>query len=356
MNDFITINIPHKTHTTMKNTIALLALFLSITAVSAQQKIFVLDHNGATSIHANLDTALHHAQNGDVIYLPGGVIGSAEFSGNINKSVSRIGAGIHPDSSAATSQTIITTNLAIRVNDVSMTGIVMNRSTSILKASNIYIERCFFNQPSGEWTLFFMDDSCRNIIVHSSIFNNEFRSTNKVSGVVVSNSLFLGVDRFLFAHNAQFKNCIFRSAIKMATSGFFGSLEHCLIENSIIHSDYSNHYTGTTTTIFNNNIYIYTGTPKAVSAHNLQFNQNITDVFANPITWEAFDNYHLKHPTSPAIGAGLGGTDCGIYGGDKPFKEGAVPFNPHIRQIDIPTTTNQNGNLNINLRVGAQSH
>ena len=50
------------------------------------------------------------------------------------------------------------------------------------------------------------------------------------------------------------------------------------------------------------------------------------------------------------------GTEVGIYGGLVPFKEGAVPINPHISQKSIQTTTDSNGLLNIYFTVEAQQN
>ncbi|OPZ96628.1 MAG: hypothetical protein BWY70_01710 [Bacteroidetes bacterium ADurb.Bin408] len=66
-------------------------------------------------------------------------------------------------------------------------------------------------------------------------------------------------------------------------------------------------------------------------------------------------NYHLSD-TSVAIGAGMNGTDCGIYGGDNPYKDGAVPLNPHIQFKQIPTATDSQGKLNIQVKVSAQEN
>lgn len=48
----------------------------------------------------------------------------------------------------------------------------------------------------------------------------------------------------------------------------------------------------------------------------------------------------------------------GIYGGlpNYTFKEGCVPFNPHIISKTIAPNTDVNGHLNINIKVGAQDN
>jgi len=81
---------------------------------------------------------------------------------------------------------------------------------------------------------------------------------------------------------------------------------------------------------------------------------SVTNLFMVPNT--AFDytgNYHLA-AGSPAIHAGKGSTDCGIYGGPRPYKEAAVPSNPHIRSKTIADNTNDTGQLQQTATVVAQ--
>jgi len=57
---------------------------------------------------------------------------------------------------------------------------------------------------------------------------------------------------------------------------------------------------------------------------------------------------------SPSTYIGTDATECGIYGGIFPYKEGAVPYNPHIQQKSISSVTDINGNINVNIKVVAQ--
>jgi hypothetical protein len=53
---------------------------------------------------------------------------------------------------------------------------------------------------------------------------------------------------------------------------------------------------------------------------------------------------------SPAIGAGLGGTDCGMYGGNTPYKiSGIISGQPTITNFTTPGTVPSNGTLNVKL-------
>ena len=65
------------------------------------------------------------------------------------------------------------------------------------------------------------------------------------------------------------------------------------------------------------------------------------------------DNYHL---VNPILYIGTDNTQVGIYGGAFSWKEGSIPFNPHIQIKQISPTTNNNGLLPVNIRVKAQDH
>ena len=61
-------------------------------------------------------------------------------------------------------------------------------------------------------------------------------------------------------------------------------------------------------------------------------------------------------PNSPAKNAGTDGTDIGIYGGPRPWREGALSSNPHIQSKTIAPETDAQGRLNVNIRVKAQGN
>jgi hypothetical protein len=64
-------------------------------------------------------------------------------------------------------------------------------------------------------------------------------------------------------------------------------------------------------------------------------------------------DYHLQNTTSYL---GIDGTQVGIYGGLFPYKEAAIPSNPHIETKTIAPQTNGTGELNIQVLVKAQTN
>ena len=67
------------------------------------------------------------------------------------------------------------------------------------------------------------------------------------------------------------------------------------------------------------------------------------------------NNYHLI-AGSPGINYGTDGTDVGIYGNTYPYKDGALPVNPHISTSTIaPHVIQNDGLLNVNQVIEAQT-
>lgn len=111
--------------------------------------------------------------------------------------------------------------------------------------------------------------------------------------------------------------------------------------------------------IFNNNLFVenLTFPYNANIGSNNIVNQAQNSIFISQSgnTFSYNQNYHLK-ATSPGVNAGTDGKDIGIYGGLFPWKDGSVPNNPHIQSKTISGTTDQNGNLQINIKVKAQDN
>ncbi|MEI8202445.1 MAG: hypothetical protein WCH34_05505 [Bacteroidota bacterium] len=56
---------------------------------------------------------------------------------------------------------------------------------------------------------------------------------------------------------------------------------------------------------------------------------------------------------SPAIGAGIGGVDCGMFGGSEPYVLSGMPSIPAIYDIVMPTAVVGNANLHVNVKAKA---
>jgi hypothetical protein len=128
-------------------------------------------------------------------------------------------------------------------------------------------------------------------------------------------------------HSGLFQNCVF-SSYQDYVSFFFNLSGTWAINNSISNNP-ATYFVGAGIT-FQNCIGTFTQFP--IGNGNKQ-NQTWANIFT--LTGSTDAQYTLK-AGSPAIGAGIGGTDCGIFGGTTPYKLSGIPNVPTIYAISSP--------------------
>ncbi len=107
--------------------------------------------------------------------------------------------------------------------------------------------------------------------------------------------------------------------------------------------------TGTTNSVTNNISTYYT-----LPTSNGNLNSTIAAIFAvNPhsATPVGLDKHYQLAVSSPAIGAGTGGTDCGIFGGSSPYVLSGQPSSPIITILNSATAGNTATPLNVSVTV-----
>jgi hypothetical protein len=107
--------------------------------------------------------------------------------------------------------------------------------------------------------------------------------------------------------------------------------------------------TGTLNNISNNISTYYT-----LPVSNGNFNSTNVAIYAvNPhlISPNPFDKNYQLAASSPAIGAGTGGTNCGIFGGANPYVLSGQPSNPIITDLNVGTAGNSTVPLNVSITV-----
>ncbi|MDD4598130.1 MAG: hypothetical protein PHW35_09195 [Lentimicrobiaceae bacterium] len=328
------------------------SIFLTANVLHAQSKI-TLSHLGVPTFYISLTDALAAAANGDTLYLPGGTIQpSSDII--VNKSVHIVGAGHYPDSSAATGRTEVNVlRYLTGSGNGSLQGCSIN-SLYIGHASNqnitgVSVTRCLVG------TLRIGNDAVSTI-------SNIMLADNVLTGQLYINSAYSGVTlhrNFMYSNNLNgFGKGLFISnnIIYVQYNNALYNFVNCNFENNIIVStSTSNIQLGSQNCNFTNNLFIPTVSYWGSNTQqNSILNQTLANTFENAGTGFSYNsNYHLK-PSSPGVNYGTDGTDVGIYGTISPYKEGAVPFNPHIVFKSISTETTPEGILNVTISVSAQ--
>jgi len=316
------------------------------------QAAFIRSGNGSTAVYRSLDSVVANYQAGDTIYLPGGTfqVGNVVFT----KKVVVYGAGHYPDSAAATGRTVLNGNMNITAtaSQSMFQGFYLNGNISLgtdAASSNVkglVIQRCSF----GDITLAVNDNYnslAENVMIRESVIRSNL-NVRYAKDVLIENNFISGA---LYNTNGS---------VKVSNNIIFGNghtlyvVSSVLFENNIFYQAGNFQYASTSNT-FRNNVFRMASqlTGSDIGENNLF---SVSSLFVQPAT--TFDygiNFHLI-TGSPAIGAGKGGTDCGIYGGPRAYKEAALPSNPHVRSKTISDNTNASGQLQVQVTVAAQSN
>jgi hypothetical protein len=334
-----------------------LSLFLVIIVISMTiygQKVALHTATGVQIFNgSNAFTNAHNsASSGDTIYLSGGTFYAPS---QITKPLYIYGAGHYLDSTQATGKTIINGDLNIREH-----------------TDGLHIEGI---ELTGTFRLYFnAQDTVKNITISYSKINGNielgYGSYTYTNNFVLLRSIVLGSVDFTRATNAT----IFNSFLQDRCSGsngvnyenniwFFSNIYYTAIsgdnnifKNNIFFSQYqySSGVAGNGNQFYNN-LFLFPspslGGSYTASGNYLNVVPDSVFVGNTLYSFNYASNYHLKHPD---LYIGTDGTQVGIYGGTFPYKEGAVPSNPHIQLKNIAPTSDANGNLQIEFKISAQ--
>jgi hypothetical protein len=324
----------------MKYIILLSCLVIASVALQAQNAV-VLQHAGSAkpfTTNQPFVDAYNAALDGDTIYLPGGLIYPPT---NINKRLVIVGAGHYPDSSAATGPTIISQALIFEENadraelhGVKVFGDIWFAESK--RIDSVSITRCyanriivagFYDTLTNSRELYFFGNATGELNLSHSIGARAF---NNIINVISYAS-----------RNAWIRNNKINTAWEV---------RYALFENNTLQYLSGNVDLNT----FRNNTLSFTPGQDFNVWVNNYINVDWNSLFVNQTEWFNYtDNYHLK---TPAAYLGTDGLQVGIYGGFRPYKESAIPFNPHIQSKTIPLQADVNGLLNIQVKIAAQNY
>jgi hypothetical protein len=346
----------------MKKTLIIISIFAMSLNASFAQLTIALHHNGQGSYYSSFDSLKNHIQSGDTIYLPGGGFNIGNW--NIDKTVHVFGVGHNPDSTTTTGTTYLSGNIILKTGaDNSffqgfyLTGnIIFGTNVSDQIVNNTIISRCnltnIYLSFDGTTTTSSSNISIRENIVRGTL------SGGFAANVSISNNIIQGLVQY-------FNSMLFSNNIMMGgfcNNGPFNNNNFSTFQNNILIQQYYNcsgNYleSSCNSNYFANNIF---NQPHAFPYNSSTGNGNWLGIDLSTVivgqsglSFDYVQNYHL---ISPSTYLGTDGTQVGIYGGVYPFKEGSVPQNPHVISKTIQQSTDNSGNLNINVKVKAQNN
>jgi hypothetical protein len=206
--------------------------------------------------------------------------------------------------------------------------------------ADITFQRCWFiGTAAGRRFALTINESVNNFTFLQCVFKDRgitAQAAMAITNIAFINCLFYssengfdyGVDfSSALPHSGIFQNCIF-SGFPTNPALYFPLTGTWLINNSIANIPPS-YFVGSGITFQN---CIGTGDQFPVGNGNQQ-NQSWINIFK--LTGSQDGQYALK-AGSPAIGAGIGGTNCGIFGGTSPYRLSGIPSVPTIFAITSP--------------------
>lgn len=353
----------------MKTFLIILLALLAAIGSSFAQKLIAVQNGGEPTFYQQMDSAIIHAQSGDTIYIPGGAFSFPDYQINIDKELHLVGTGHNPDSTKATGITLLNAHITLveGANNSSFEGFNLNgefragssstnEDVDYIKISRCNFDNIYLSRLSTHWMV--TENVIRGNIQGYNI------STGSAQSNLFLNNIITGYCRN-FGINNEFMNNIFfyKTSIGHPLEYYLmSSINGCVFRNNIFFSTttvfpgYDNWigFSALSSTFENNLWYGAFSVPDGSIGSNNISRQTSDNTFVNQSgnVFNYAHDYHLK-PESPGKNAGKDGTDIGIYGGVSPWKEG-IPFNPHYQRINISRTTDNNGILNVNIKVEAQ--
>ncbi len=350
----------------MKQILFFTSFLIVIAQVSFSQTRIALQKGEETLIFNHFPNALAAAEDGDVIYLPGGAIDIG--ISYIEKSISIFGAGHYPQYTQATGVTMLNGTLYMRQADTevplenihlegfSISGdIRIGTNSSNQNVNQVTIKRCSMNN------LYLSSSGSNGQADQIHVIENVIRGT--VYGGDAQNLLFsknIVQGQFYYLNgNALVRNNIFLHTTNSSVTTSFRYITNSVFANNVmLCSSASTCFNNMSANTFNNNMWRFEfSVPSGSNGGNNIYNENqqVNEIFVNHTghTFSYDFNYQLSEG-SPGINAGTDETDIGIYGTNRPYKEGAVPSIPHIISRSIANETDTEGKLQVEIEVKAQ--
>ncbi len=180
--------------------------------------------------------------------------------------------------------------------------------------SNLIVTQNYLTAPYNSYSVLYFAYAANNVLISNNYIIGYMSSTTEFSAIVTNNV----INGYLYFYNTTYKNNI--------VSGYF--------------NDYNCSYS------YN----ICDGTQMGNSNNNQQ-NVAWANIFVGATGTSTDGQWKLK-AGSPALGAGEGGVDCGMFGGAYPYVLSGMPNIPAIYYFNAPSVPSNT----INVSIKAKSH
>lgn len=318
----------------------LVALLIGFVTQSAQSQTVrrVSNAVGANAPYTTIQAALTAAANGDIILVEGS---PTDYAGTISvtKQVTIQGPGYFLDKNAGLQANLYeaVAGSAISFNAGSAGSIIRGMKTSsiIINTSNITVSNNFIQSGLD------MNTGSNNIVISGNyLLNVIIRSFSNMTNLLIANN-YVG-NGISFSLSVTTLAVITNNVIAGGGTNFY--LQNSTIVNNIFLTA-GTAIGETLNSTIQNNVFV-SASQTGADATNV-FGATAASFFLG-LTGNTTDTQWKLKAGSPAIGAGVGGTDCGMYAGLTPYQiSGLATGQPAITSFTTPGSVPANGTLNV---------
>lgn len=333
-------------------------------------------YNGVADLQTVFDDATLNGLGVDTVLLPGGPF-LLTSNLDITSPIILIGSGIRADSAVVYGgrTRFVGGNASIFLHadadDSEIHGLTFEQGgnspiyfgTSILDSDvdNVKFYRCDLRTA----TLGF--PNATNTLADGILFQEcvirEALNVSGSAGIVIRNSFINDVVGAISGSNVSIGNCIVMAFDGLNGNGFSPN-ELVNYTNNVFLTN-STTLNVTENAVFTSNLFVGNG---ALFAQNLTFNPGVTQTGTQttPSLAEAFPGvpspaaytvYQFAGDYTLALPyLGTDGTPLGVYGGDAPWKDGSLPFNPHWSLLTTPANTSIGLLQGVHIKASAQEN
>jgi len=344
-----------------------LTLFtLLLAAPAAHGQVITKLSNGTSTFYYDvneLPTIINNASDNDTIVLPGGPIACGGFT--IDKRLTLIGAGILNNGTPVTNPTLLVYGFGQEMNiqapgsNSSFHGIYFGRGVKFFGGvSNISFTRCTFNSfLLGQFGM----TAGSNVVVQQCVFESGISSggSNAPQNLLVENCVI--AEGINFGQNSIASAIVTQCLILPVTSS--NNINPGIQFRNNIFLRNTPAIALNTASSYYDNLFVLNGgsnlnwTNAIDGGGNIATQLTLNSIFVNVNSYTEFNensDYHLT-PGSPGLAMGSNG-QVGLYGGPSPWKEGAIPFNPHWVSLSPSLGTTNGGTINVSFTGAAQEN
>lgn len=203
---------------------------------------------------------------------------------------------------------------------------------------DIVIAQNHIHSTSSSGISLFINDNCVGILIANNFISQDQSSEFSVSNNCYSSS-YMAIEDQYSNSEVTYLNNVIRGNWEC---DYAIAINNIHIAGCIYHSQ----------TVFYNNIEHSSNIPVG---NGNQRNVSMASVFERTgVNWYSDDGWWELASGSVAIGAGVNGEDCGMFGGGLKYILSGMPPIPAIFEADVPATANKTNGMNV--EVKSMSH